>query len=87
MLVVWLLVAALVGGVMLYLIARVSAAIRLWREPKTRWVRRAQVDRRRRQVPVSVERRAGPRRQEEVAMEYLEAVGTGRMRMVVANRA
>jgi hypothetical protein len=82
----WLLIVALIGGLTLYLIVRVSAAIRQWREPTTRWARRAAADRRRRKVPMPVERRAGPRRQEDVATEFLNEVGTRRGRTATARR-
>jgi len=64
-------VVLLAGVAACYLAVRIAESVRSWREPTTRWVRRAPLDRRRRQVPVAVERRRGPRRQEDVAREFL----------------
>ncbi len=67
----WIGVVLLVGAFALYLALRIAETVRRWREPTTRWVRRSPMDRRRRQVPVAVERRCGPRRQEDIARTYL----------------
>jgi hypothetical protein len=67
-------VALLIGVAALYLVIRIIDTVRQWREPTTHWVRRSPVDRRRRQVPVAVERRREPRRQEDVAGEFLAAL-------------
>ena len=64
-------VALLIAVAAVYLVVRIVDTVRQWREPTTHWVRRSPVDRRRRQVPVAVERRRGPRRQEEVASKFL----------------
>ncbi len=70
----WLGVVLLVGALALYLVVRVSETVRRWREPTTRCVSRSPVDRRQRSVPVAVERRCGPRRQDDLAHQYLAAL-------------
>jgi hypothetical protein len=61
----------LVGAAALYLVVRIIDTVRQWREPTTRWARRTREDRRQRREPVVVERRKGPRRQEEIARQFL----------------
>jgi hypothetical protein len=76
----WLGVVLLVSALALYLAVRVAEVVHRWREPTTRWVSRSRVDRRRRSVPVAIERRCGPRRQEDVARAYLAALPRRRFR-------
>ena len=83
----WLLFAALIAALAVYLITRVSTAVRQWREPTTHWSQRSPVDRRRRNVPVAVERRAGPRREEDVARQFLAVAGTRRVRRSMAQQS
>jgi len=64
-------VMVLIGLAALYLAVRIGHAVRVWHEPTTRWARRSPVDRRQRQVPVAVERRRGPRRQDDIARQFL----------------
>jgi hypothetical protein len=45
--------------------------LRVWRHPQRTWVERSGSDRRRRRVPVTFDRRGGPRRQEDVAKLFL----------------
>jgi hypothetical protein len=75
MVLVWLGVAALLAGVTLYLAARIAGVIRTWREPTTRWAPRSPVDRRGRRVAVAIERRRGPRREDDVARAFIGEVG------------
>jgi hypothetical protein len=88
-----LVFSVLIGGVAAYLVVRLFTAVRLWREPTTRWVRRSGADRRRRNLPVAVERRQGPRRQEELATHFLAEMGAqrrrspGRLNNVVRNNS
>lgn len=45
--------------------------VRAWSHQKRSWVERSGADRRRRQVPVTFDRRTGPRRQEDIARLFL----------------
>jgi hypothetical protein len=77
-----LVLCVLIGGVATFLVVRLFTAVRLWREPTTRWVRRSGTDRRRRHISVPVDRRQGPRRQEELAARFLADMGGQRRRSV-----
>jgi hypothetical protein len=72
MLAATILLAALIGGAIVLLAIRIAQAVRPLHEPSTRWVQRSGVDRRQRSVPVAIERRKGPRRQEEIAGRFLD---------------
>jgi hypothetical protein len=87
MLAVLFFVAVLVGSGLVLLAMRIGRAVGPWHEPTTRWVRRARIDRRRRDVPVALDRRRGPRRQEEIAAQFLAEVATGRPRALVRRPA
>ena len=66
----FLVAVLLAGGI--YLVARY--VIRLWRHPQRVWVERSTRDRRRRNVPVTFDRRTGPRRQEDIARVFLAGI-------------
>jgi hypothetical protein len=71
-------VALLVSVAAVYLLVRIVDTVRQWREPTTHWVRRSPVDRRRRHVPVAMDRRQGARRQEDLAGEFLAGLASRR---------
>ena len=71
MLVATLMLAGLIAAALTFLAFRIVKAVRPLHEPTTRWVRRSEIDRRQRSVPVAVERRRGPRREEDVAAQFL----------------
>ena len=79
-------VVLLVAAAALFLLVRIANAVRQWREPTTHWVRRAASDRRKRDVGVTVERRQGPRRQDEIARHFLDEFTPRRQRMRTAFR-
>jgi hypothetical protein len=79
-------VVVLVGVAALYLLVRIVDTVRQWHEPTTHWVRRSPVNRRQRQTPVAVERRKGPRRQEEIAGAFLAGLTPRRGRLKVVSR-
>ncbi len=84
MLLAMLLCALLISGAALYLAVRVVAVVRQWREPTTRWVPRSLGDRRHRQVRVAVERRKGPRRQDDLARHFVTNMQRGGSGMAAA---
>jgi hypothetical protein len=43
----------------------------VWRHPQRTWVERSGMDRRRRRLPVTFDRRGGPRRQEDISKLFL----------------
>jgi hypothetical protein len=45
--------------------------LRVWRHPQRTWVERSGLDRRRRKLPVTFDRRGSPRRQEDVSKLFL----------------
>jgi hypothetical protein len=70
-------VALLLGGVLLaiglFLGGRYLVGV--LRRSRRGWVERSGVDRRRRKLPVTFERRVGPRRQEDIARLFLAGIG------------
>jgi len=69
----WVLAGVVVVGLVALLVRFLLSAVR---GPRRKWVERAPGDRRRRQVPVRTDRRRGPRRQEDIARQFLDNVGT-----------
>ncbi len=67
-----LLVAALLLAIGLFFVGRYL--VRAWRHSQRQWVERSGTDRRRRKVPVTFERRSGPRRQEDIAKLFLASI-------------
>jgi hypothetical protein len=45
--------------------------LRVWRHPQRTWVERSGLDRRRHKLPVTFDRRGGPRRQEDISKLFL----------------
>jgi hypothetical protein len=45
--------------------------LRVWRHPQHTWVERSGLDRRRRKLPVTFDRRGAPRRQEDISKLFL----------------
>ncbi len=68
-----LLVAALLLAIGLFFGARYL--VRAWHRPQRAWVERSGMDRRRRKVPVTFDRRSAPRRQEDIAKLFLAGIG------------
>jgi hypothetical protein len=48
--------------------------LRVWWHPRRAWVERSGMDRRRRRLPVTFDRRTGPRRQEDVTRLFLAGI-------------
>lgn len=48
--------------------------LRVWRHPQRAWVERSGLDRRRRRLSVTFDRRGGPRRQEDISKLFLANV-------------
>ena len=67
----YLLAGIVVIGLMVLLVRFVLGALK---GPKRRWVERSPRDRRQRRVPVARDRRKGPRRQEDIARQFLDGV-------------
>jgi hypothetical protein len=45
--------------------------LRVWRHPQRTWVERSGLERRRRKLPVTFDRRGSPRRQEDISKLFL----------------
>jgi hypothetical protein len=45
--------------------------LRVWRHPQRTWVERSGLERRRRDLPVTFDRRGSPRRQEDISKLFL----------------
>ncbi len=73
-----LLVAYVLAGmvVVALLVLLIRVLVTAVRGPRRTWVERSPRDRRQRRVPVPVERRKGPRRQEDIARQFLDGVGS-----------
>ncbi len=67
----YVLAGIVVIGLLVLLWKFVMAAVR---GPKRKWVERSPEDRRQRRVPVKTERRRAPRRQEDIARQFLDGV-------------
>jgi hypothetical protein len=69
-----LLLAAVLLAIGVFLVGRY--AVRIWRHPQRAWVERCGGDRRRRDLPVTFDRRTGPRRQEDIARLFLAGMSS-----------
>ncbi len=67
-----LLLAALLLAIGLFFVGRYLVSS--WRHAERAWVERSGMDRRRRKVSVTFDRRTGPRRQEDIARLFLAGI-------------
>ena len=71
MIAITVLLFAILAAAVAAAVFRLGDALRRGQEARTRLVARRREDRRQRKVPVAVERRAGPRRHDDIARQFL----------------